>query len=286
MPPVAVLAGNRQAQYHAVKATPDDTNREDRISRTNPRWSFVLCVRRNTGLVQRHSETGSGSVSGPDQTRVFEEQNEIMRAQGSGSMPVPLRNLPPQPPVVVKARLWPLIPIAALFLISLAAVLYDRYAPVVKPTAQSEIASSPAVGQPNDEEITPAQAALLQRQMLSIPRPCTFRIVAPPGHLALRNLLSSMAAAYDADGIAACSVIDGAEDSAVQYVGPKPKYPTSGVSIFGPFEGQAGAEELKRAFTQIGIKIADKVDLASRPSQGIYPPDLIYISLGTGSLWK
>jgi hypothetical protein len=40
-----------------------------------------------------------------DQTRVFEEQNEIMRAQGGGSMPAPLRSLPPQPPVVVKGTL-------------------------------------------------------------------------------------------------------------------------------------------------------------------------------------
>jgi hypothetical protein len=78
-----------------------------------------------------------------DQTRVFEEQNEIMRAQGGESTPAPLHSLPSEPPVVVKARLWPLIPIGVLFLISLVAVLYDRYVPVVTPTAQSEIAANP-----------------------------------------------------------------------------------------------------------------------------------------------
>lgn len=148
---------------------------------------------------------------------------------------------------------------------------------------------NPTVEQRGDEEITPAQSAFLQQQMLRIPRPCEFRIVAPPAHLALRNLLRSMATAYGPNGTAACSVMVDAEDSdPAHYVGTKPKYPTSGVFVMGAPDSQAAAEDLQMALRQIGMKVVDKGDIAPKPpGQGtLYPPDFIYISLGTGSLWK
>jgi hypothetical protein len=63
------------------------------------------------------------------QTRVFEEQNEIMRAQGAVEGSAMLRSipLPKSPPIVPKLRLWPLIAIAGLFLVTLSVAGFDIY---------------------------------------------------------------------------------------------------------------------------------------------------------------
>jgi len=74
------------------------------------------------------------------QTRVFEEQNEIMRAQGGSAMPESsLRAIPKAAPVIQPARLWPLIPMAVLFLVSAAIGSYELYDRHYKQEVQTRV---------------------------------------------------------------------------------------------------------------------------------------------------
>jgi hypothetical protein len=243
-----------------------------------------------------------------EQTEVFKEQNEIMRVQGGEAMPTPLRSIPPQPSVVVRTRLWPLIPMAILFVISLAAVVYDFHthrqqrSPV--PSAQSradldqanaQIARLQSQLQGARNELQNARNqqpsggsrigttfALQLAQLLNrLPKPCTIKFTAPGHSDEVASVISWVVSYGNPSGQAICSPAP-SEAGPLNENAPAPLKPTteSGIIVHWDASFTAG-QDVANALDHLGLFVRTSHRIPEHS-----PSNFIWIDVGPGSPWK